>query len=68
MKKIPHGHRIDYEDEPIVVYNDKNEIVEETILDYSAYKDEPYKWNEAGGYYDLLQGYKMVSATRRKRK
>lgn len=68
MKKIPHGHRIDYEDEPIVVYNDKNEIVEETILDYSAYKDEPYKWNEEGGYYDLPQGYKMVSATRRKRK
>ena len=61
LKTIPHGHRIDYEDEMVMVLNERNEVVEKTILDYSAYKDEPYKWNEEGGYYDLPQGYKMVS-------
>ena len=58
--KIPHGKRINYEDDVIVVYNEKNEIVEKGIVDYSAYKDEPYTWNEKGGYYDLPHGYKMV--------
>ena len=58
--RIPHGKRIDYEDDLIVVYNDKGKVVEKTIVDYSAYKDEPQRWNEAGGYYELPHGYKMV--------
>ena len=58
--RIPHGKRINYEDDVIVVYNEKNEIVEKGLVDYSAYKDEPYTWNEKGGYYDLPHGYKMV--------
>lgn len=60
MSKIPHGKRINYEDDLIMVYNEKNEVVEKGIVDYSVYKDEPYTWNEAGGYYDLPHGYKMV--------
>ena len=60
MAKIPHGKRINYEDDIVVVYNEKNEIVEKGMVDYSAYKDEPYTWNEKGGYYDLPHGYKMV--------
>ena len=60
MAKIPHGKRINYDDDIVVVYNEKNEIVEKGMVDYSAYKDEPYTWNEKGGYYDLPHGYKMV--------
>lgn len=58
--KIPHGKEINYEDDLIMVFNERNEVVEKTIVDYSEYKDEPYSWNEAGGYYDLPHGYKMV--------
>lgn len=59
---IPHGKEINYEDDLIIVYNEKDEVVEKGIVDYSAYKDEPYSWNEKGGYYDLvnIKGYKMV--------
>ena len=59
---IPHGKEINYEDDLIVVYNEKDEVVEKGIVDYSEFKDEPYKWNERGGYYELinLPGYKMV--------
>ena len=59
---IPHGKEINYEDDLIAVYNEKGEVVEKGIVDYSAYKDEPYEWNEKGGYYELvnLPGYKMV--------
>ena len=60
VKNIPRGKRIDYEDDIVVVYNEKNEVVEKGMVDYSAYKDEPYKWNENGGYYDLPHNYKMV--------
>lgn len=58
--KIPHGNRINYEDDVVVVYNDKDEIVYKGIVDYCPYKDELYTWNATGGYYDLQNGYKMV--------
>ena len=59
---IPYGKEINYEDDLIVVYNEKDEVVEKGIVDYSEFKDEPYEWNEKGGYYELinLPGYKMV--------
>ena len=59
MNKIRHGKRIDYEDDVVLVYDDKNNIVYQGIVDYCPYKDEPYTWNEQGGYYELPYGYKM---------
>ena len=58
--KVPHGKRIDYEDDVVVVYNERNEIVYKGTVDYCPYKDEPYTWNKNGGYYDLRNGYRMV--------
>ena len=57
---IKKGKRIQYEDSLVIVYNEKNEIVEKEILDYSVYKYERRTWNEKGGYYDLDHNYKMV--------
>ena len=60
MAKIPYGKRINYEDDVVLVYDNKGNIVYKGIVDYCPYKDDPYTWNEAGGYYDLEQGYKMT--------
>lgn len=57
---ITKGKRIQYEDDIVVVYNEKNEIVEKGMLDYSVYKDERRTWNEKGGYYEMDHNYKMV--------
>ena len=59
---IPTGLKIEHEDDFVYVLDERDEIVYKGIVDYCPYKDEPYKWNEAGGYYELinLPGYHMV--------
>ena len=59
---IPHGIEIQYEDDFVYVFNEKDELMYKGILDYCPYKDEAYRWNEKDGCYDLvdLPGYRMV--------
>ena len=51
--------QIEFEDDIVVVYNTKNEIVYKGTVDYCPYKDEPYTWDKAKGYYLLRNGYRM---------
>lgn len=59
-KKVPKSDRGFYDDSYVKVYNDKGKVVESGLWDYSAYRDEPTKWNNADGNYDLPHGYKLV--------
>ncbi len=59
-KKVPKSDRGFYDDSYVKVYNEKGKVVESGLWDYSAYRDEPTKWNDADGNYDLPRGYKLV--------
>ena len=60
LVKVPKGKRLNYDDDEIVVYDDKGREVEHDIYDNSVYKGEDMRWNERDGNYDLRHGYKMV--------
>lgn len=60
LVKVPKGKRLSYDDDEIVVYDDKGREVERDIYDNSVYKGEDMRWNERDGNYDLRHGYKMV--------
>lgn len=62
--KVPSGHRIQYEDDLVEVYDDKGKKVYSGLFDYCDYKDENYKWNETDKNYDLPHGYKLVGKTK----
>ena len=57
---VPAGSRINYEDDIVAVYNEKGELVEKGLFDYSCYKEEHAKWDEKAGNYILPHGYRMV--------
>lgn len=59
-KKIQSGKKVNYEDDLVVVYDDKGNVDYQGILDNCPYKYDGYVWNEADGNYDLPNGYKMV--------
>lgn len=58
----PHGIEISDTDDFVYVLNEKDEIVYQGIVEHCPYNDEPYKWNEADGSYELanLPGYHIV--------
>ena len=63
-KKVPKSDRGFYDDSHVTVYNENGKVVESGMWDYSAYRDEPTKWNERDGNYDLRNGYKLVIKNR----
>lgn len=63
-KKVPKSDRGFYDDSHVTVYNEKGEVVESGMWDYSSYRDETTKWNERDGNYDLRNGYKLVVKNR----
>ena len=60
--KVPHGRKIEDKNDLVLIFNHNDEVIDFGSVGYTAYKDEPLRWNEENGYYELvnLPGYKMV--------
>lgn len=50
---IPSGKRIGFEDDIVVVYDEKGSVIYKGIEDYEPMKDENWKWVQDKGYYTL---------------
>lgn len=54
--------RIDYEDDLVIVYDERGKVIYKGIEDYEPMKDEPWRWDETikgyrpEGYVKILIG------------
>lgn len=58
--KVPKSDTHFYDDSFVTVYNERGQVVEREMWDYSVYRGEPMTWNEKDKNYDLRNGYKLV--------
>ena len=51
-------HRIDYDDDLVIVYDAKGKIIYKGLEDYEPMKDEPWRWDES------IKGYRLDGMTK----
>ena len=57
---IPSGKRIEYEDDLVVVYDEKGCVIYKGMEDYEPMRYENWKWEQNKGYYTLDNKYVKV--------